>query len=91
MGFKGVFIARTCFSDVKDLSFLNLMKNMKNMLNTKVIKGAAKILKIDLQIKILCQKINLNRSFLTVKMSPRKVTIFPEQCLNYFSKCTKPK
>ena len=38
----------------------------------KVLKGATKILKIVIQIKILCQKIIMNRAFSIVKMSARE-------------------
>ena len=44
-----------------------------------VLKCAANILKIGLQIKIECQKMFLNRDFCTEKLLAREVPIFLEK------------
>ena len=69
--------------NVKIANDVNFMKDLKKnftMLSfciIKIVKCATNILKIGLQIKILCQKIILNRAFSIVKMSARAVTGMP--------------
>ena len=62
--------------------------------NLQPKKSAAKFLKIGLKVKILGHKIILNRAFCIVKMSARKVTIFPGQkskLIVFHLECTKRK
>ena len=54
-------------------------KTLSSFFFPKVLKRAAKVLKIGSQIKHLRPKMILTRTFCIVKMLAREVTIFPEK------------
>ena len=72
------FYTTVCTASSRNCIFQNLtfLKDLKKNINTspfcisKVLKSATKILKIGLQIKILCQKIILNRASSIVTRGP---------------------